>query len=178
MIRLACRLDSSVRPGGQQTQCQVALIPIHIPERQSVSVQWRVVPENPFAIHVVESCLAALLAVEAVQPGAGRIGHAAGDRSVGVACAEPSSLMTSCCRLNIDSAAVYEPCVWHVKNTRPLTRTRFVKPHWPTVIARSAAAHGEPVEPRGNLVEVEHTSANHHCYANEIATPVSSTRSQ
>ena len=23
---------------------------------------------------------------------------------------------------------------------------------------------------RGNLVEVEHTSANHHCYADEIAT--------
>ena len=31
---------------------------------------------------------------------------------------------------------------------------------------------------RGNLVEVEHTSANHHCYGDEIATPVSSTGSQ
>ena len=39
-----------------------------------------------------------------------------------------------------------------------------------SVIARSAAAHGEPVEPRSNLVEVEHTSANHHSYGDEIAT--------
>ena len=39
------------------------------------------------------------------------------------------------------------------------------------VIARSAAAHGELVEPRGNLVEVEHTLANHHCYGTEIANP-------
>ena len=39
------------------------------------------------------------------------------------------------------------------------------------VIARSAAAHGEPVEPRGNLVAVEHTSANHRCYSDEIANP-------
>ena len=46
------------------------------------------------------------------------------------------------------------------------------------VIARSAAAHGEPVEPRGNLVEVEHVPGNHHCYGDEIATPVSSTGSQ
>ena len=38
-------------------------------------------------------------------------------------------------------------------------------------IARSAAAHGELVEPRGNLVEAEHTSANHHCYTDEIANP-------
>ena len=38
------------------------------------------------------------------------------------------------------------------------------------VIARSAAAHGEPVEPRGNLVEVEHVPGNHHCYGDEIAT--------
>ena len=70
----------------------------------------------------------------------------------------------------------------------PLTRTHFVKlnqptviakgAHPPPVIARSAAAHGEPVEPRGNLVEVEHTPANHHCYDAEIATPVSSTESQ
>ena len=30
-------------------------------------------------------------------------------------------------------------------------------------------AHGEPVEPRGNLVEVEHVPGNHHCYADEIA---------
>ena len=45
------------------------------------------------------------------------------------------------------------------------------KPNCPTVIARSAAAHGEPVEPRGNLVEVEHTLANHHCYGDEIANP-------
>ena len=60
----------------------------------------------------------------------------------------------------------------------PLTRTHFVKLNQPTVIARSAAAHGEPVEPRGNLVEVEHTLANHHCYDAEIATPVSSTESQ
>ena len=52
-----------------------------------------------------------------------------------------------------------------------LTRTHFVKPNWPAVIERSAAAHGEPVEPRGNLVEVEHTSANHHCYGDEIANP-------
>ena len=79
------------------------------------------------------------------------------------------------------------------RNTRlnppvQLTRTHFVKPKWPTVIAkgahpqpviaRSAAAHGEPVEPRGNLVAIEHTSANHHCYGDEIATPVSSTGSQ
>ena len=38
------------------------------------------------------------------------------------------------------------------------------------VIARSAAAHGEPVEPRGNLVEVEHVPGNLHCYGDEIAT--------
>ena len=40
-----------------------------------------------------------------------------------------------------------------------------------SVIARSAAAHGEPVEPRGNPVEVEHTPANHHSYGDEIANP-------
>ena len=68
----------------------------------------------------------------------------------------------------------------------PLTRTHFVKPNQPTVIAkgahplrraptpclaRSAAAHGEPVEPRGNLVEVEHTSTNRCYYGYEIANP-------
>ena len=31
---------------------------------------------------------------------------------------------------------------------------------------------------RGNLVEVEHVPGNHHCYGDEIATPVSSTGSQ
>ena len=65
--------------------------------------------------------------------------------------------------------------------------THFAKPNQPTVIAkgdhphlslRGVAAHGEPVEPRGNLVEVEHTPGNHHCYGVEIATPVSSTGSQ
>ena len=60
-----------------------------------------------------------------------------------------------------------------------LTRTHFVKPnrltvtakgaHSQPVIARSATAHGEPVEPRGNLVEAEHRLANHHCYGDEIA---------
>ena len=52
-----------------------------------------------------------------------------------------------------------------------LTRTRFVNPNWPAVIARSTAAHGEPVEPRGNLDEAEHTSTNRRCYGDEIANP-------
>ena len=34
---------------------------------------------------------------------------------------------------------------------------------------RGSSAHPELVEGRGNLVEVEHTSANHHCYGDEIA---------
>ena len=60
-------------------------------------------------------------------------------------------------------------------------RAHFVKPNWPTVITRSAHPHlslrgAQPlmvslVEPRGNLVEVEHTSANHNCYGDEIANP-------
>ena len=47
--------------------------------------------------------------------------------------------MTSCCRLNIESAAVYEPCVWHVKNTRPLTQGLFkvVEINHPLVLSLS-----------------------------------------
>ena len=48
-------------------------------------------------------------------------------------------------------------------------RNRRFRTHF--VIARSAAAHGEPVEPRGNLDEAEHTSANRRCYGDEIANP-------
>ena len=44
-----------------------------------------------------------------------------------------------------------------------LVRTHFVKP--PTLLSLpGASAHPELVEGRGNLVEVEHTSSNHHCY--------------
>ena len=82
--------------------------------------------------------------------------------------------MTSCCRLNIESAAVYEPCVWHVKNTRPLTRTRFVKPNWPTVIARSAAAPQPLMVSLPNHVAISlrsYTRRQTNRYGDEIANP-------
>ena len=40
-----------------------------------------------------------------------------------------------------------------------------------TLSLRGSSAHPELVDGRGNLVEVEHTSANHHCYGDEIANP-------
>ena len=40
-----------------------------------------------------------------------------------------------------------------------------------SVIARSTAAHGELVELRGNLDEVERTSANRRRYGDAIANP-------
>ena len=67
-------------------------------------------------------------------------------------------------------------------------RTHFVKPNQPTVIASSAPhcyceqrpplviARSAPrlslrgAQRRGNLDEAEHTSVNHHCYGDEIAT--------
>ncbi len=59
------------------------------------------------------------------------------------------------------------------KTERPcLTRTHFVKPNQPTVIAEGTHPHLSlrGAQRRGNLVEVEHTPANHHCYGAEIAT--------
>ncbi len=62
----------------------------------------------------------------------------------------------------------------------PLARTHFVKPNQPTVIAKGTHPHLSlrGAQRRGNLVEVEHTPADHHCYGAEIATPASSTGSQ
>ena len=47
------------------------------------------------------------------------------------------------------------------------------KPNWPTVIAKGAHPYLSlrGAQRRGNLVEVEHTLANHHCYGDEIANP-------
>ena len=66
----------------------------------------------------------------------------------------------------------------HERRSEDFEKVLFTSQGHSVVIARSAAAHGEPVEPRGNLVEVEHAPGNHHCYGDEIATPVSSTGSQ
>jgi hypothetical protein len=48
----------------------------------------------------------------------------------------------------------------------------FVKPDWPAVIAKGAQPHLSlrGAQRRGNLIEVEHMSANRHCYGDEIAT--------
>ena len=64
-----------------------------------------------------------------------------------------------------------------VNASKWLTRTHFAKPNQPAVIAKGAHPHLSlrGAQRRGNLVEVEHTSANHHYYGDEIATPVSST---
>ena len=51
-----------------------------------------------------------------------------------------------------------------LREQRSLTLT-----HFNLSLRGSTAAHGEPVEPRGNLDEVEHTSANRRRYGDEIA---------
>ena len=63
------------------------------------------------------------------------------------------------------------------RNTRlnppvQLTRTHFVKPKWPTVIARVPTPNLslQGAQRRGNLDEAEHTSTNRRCYGDEIAT--------
>ena len=67
-------------------------------------------------------------------------------------------------------------------------RTHFVKPNWPTVIAKGAHPHLSLRGAQSLMVSLSnhvaislrlsHTSGNHHCYGDEIATPVSSTGSQ
>ena len=47
---------------------------------------------------------------------------------------------------------------------------RHREEHSVNLSLRGAPAHPEPVEGRGNLDEVEHTSANRRCYGEEIAT--------
>ena len=49
-------------------------------------------------------------------------------------------------------------------------RCRACVPTFFNLSLRGAPAHPEPVEGRGNLDEVEHTSANRRCYGEEIAT--------
>jgi hypothetical protein len=81
-------------------------------------------------------------------------------------------------RQRSDQCPVY--AIWYLTPTGlipvngpvSLTRTRFVKPNQPTVIAKGAHPHLSlrGAQRRGNLVEVEHTSANHHCCGDEIAT--------
>ena len=48
----------------------------------------------------------------------------------------------------------------------------------PTMTAKVIRLSLRGAQRRGNLVEVEHVPGNHHCYGDEIATPVSSTGSQ
>ena len=58
-------------------------------------------------------------------------------------------------------------------HAHPLCQTKLAYYHCedlPLILSLSKD-HPELVEPRGNPVEVEHTSANRRCYGDEIANP-------
>ena len=71
------RLLVGVRVEGSRHQrvSQIPLLRVHIPQRQAVAVQRRVIPEKTLPVQVAESSLGLLLRGKALQPPVGGGGH-------------------------------------------------------------------------------------------------------